>query len=259
MPPTLDRITVYPIKSLDGHDLQMSQVLSSGALAEDRRYALVDGAGKYVNAKNCAAIHNIRARFSDDLKQVTLSSQGQESAFKMASEQELLAAWCSEVLEVKCRLVENVVDGFPDDSISPGPTLVSTASLAAVASWFEGLDLAEARRRFRFNLEVASVPAFWEDELVSELQQVRRFRVGEFVWQGQGICRRCVVPTRGSRNGVVSVGFARDFSRRRQETLPAWAPASRFDHFYRLGVNTGLETGGHGHSLRRGDAIERID
>ena len=32
--------------------------------------------------------------------------------------------------------------------------------------------------------------------------------------------------------------FARQLARHRQERLPAWAPAARFDHYYRLALNT---------------------
>ncbi len=260
--PKLRRITVYPIKSLDGHDLSESTVLPNGALADDRRYALVDGWGKYINGKTCPAIHGIRATFSEDVQNVTLSCEGQQKSFAMAAEQAGLAAWCGEVLGMKCRLIENAAGGYPDDCDSPGPTLISTASLETVTSWFEGLDLAEARRRFRFNLELADAPAFWEDGLVPEQHQVRRFRLGDLVWQGHGICMRCVVPTRDSNDGAVTASFARDFTRHREETLPSWSPVGRFDHFYRLGVNTRLDSDVNaedtGNVLRVGDSIELI-
>jgi len=260
--PSLARITVFPIKSLDGHELSECQVLSSGALAGDRRYALVDGWGKFVNGKSCSAIHKIRASFSDELQNVTLSSGGQQETFDLATEQEALAAWCSVVLGKKCRLIENSDVGFPDDCDSPGPTVVSTATLETVANWFEGLDLPEVRRRFRFNLEFSEAPAFWEDGLVPEEytkeHKVLRFRLGDLIWQGHGVCQRCVVPTRDSSNGKVTAGFARNFTQRREETLPNWAPAERFDHFYRLGVNTRLDSEDHGNVLRVGDSIELI-
>ena len=256
--PKLDRITVYPIKSFDGHDLAENTVLSSGALAEDRRYALVDGWGKYISGKSCAAIHHIRATFSDDIQEVTLSCQGQQKSFSIANEQEALAAWCGEILGKKCRLTENNAGGFPDDCEAPGPTLVSTATLEAVASWYEGLDVIEVRRRFRFNLEFAETPAFWEDGLVTAAHKVRRFRLGDLVWQGRGICLRCVVPTRDSGDGTVTASFAREFARRREESLPSWSPRERFDHFYRLGVNTRLDSDDNGSVLHLGDSIEVI-
>ena len=254
--PTLSRITVYPIKALDGHDLPVSEVLPSGALAEDRRFALVDTLGRHVNGKRFAAIHGIRARFSEDLRQVTLSYEQQSKGFEIATERDRLATWCGEVLGINCRLVENTETGFPDDAVSPGPTIISTASLETVTSWFEGLDLAEARRRVRFNLEVSDSPPFWEDRLVPEMQKALRFRIGAIVWQGRGVCARCVVPTRDSADGTVAAGFAREFSRRREENLPDWAPLDRFDHFYRLGVNTVLDSCNNGDCIAVGDAVE---
>ncbi|MGI9429664.1 MAG: MOSC domain-containing protein [Bythopirellula sp.] len=255
---SLSRITVYPIKSLDGHELTSCKVLPNGALAGDRRYALVDAWGKYVNGKNCAAIHGIRSTYCNDLKSVTLAHDLRQETFQLETEQAGIAHWCSEVLEKKCRLIENDDGGYPDDCDSPGPTVVSTATLALVASWFDWLDLDETRRRFRFNLELSEVPAFWEDSLVAEAHQVSRFRLGSLTWQGHGLCQRCVVPTRNSQDGAVAESFARDFVRYREEALPAWAPRERFDHFYRLGVNTRIDLGDQGGTLSVADPVEKI-
>jgi uncharacterized protein YcbX len=38
--PTLDRITLYPVKSLDGVDVEEACVLPSGGLEFDRRWRL---------------------------------------------------------------------------------------------------------------------------------------------------------------------------------------------------------------------------
>ncbi len=256
--PTIDRITVYPIKSFDGHEQTKSEVLANGALANDRRYALVDSWGKYVNGKNCPRIHRIRSIFSDDLTQVTLSCDGRSEQFTLTEHADGLALWFGEILGQKCRLIENQDGGFPDDSESPGPTLVSTATLEAIRGWFDDLDLDEVRRRFRFNFEVANTPAFWEDGLVPETRQLRRFRIGDLVWQGSGICRRCVVPTRDSQDGSVTAVFAKEFVRRREETLPDWAPRDRFDTYYRLGANTRLDSESNAGVVQIGDSVEIV-
>jgi uncharacterized protein YcbX len=52
--------------------------------------------------------------------------------------------------------------GFPDDTDSPGPTLVSEASLDTVAKWF-AFDAEQTRRRFRANITIDGLPAFGED------------------------------------------------------------------------------------------------
>ena len=70
--PTLDRITIYPLKSLDGLDVVESRVLESGALEHDRRWRLVDMDGRVVNAKRSPLIHAIRAEFELAERLVTL-------------------------------------------------------------------------------------------------------------------------------------------------------------------------------------------
>ena len=59
-------------------------------------------------------------------------------------------------------LRENAVEGFPDDTIASGPTVIGAESLATVADWF-GLSPDDARRRFRANLTIEGGGAFWED------------------------------------------------------------------------------------------------
>jgi len=256
--PTLHRITIFPIKAFEGHPLQRAEVLPSGALLGDRRFALQDSSGKFISGKNCESIHRVRAQYADDLESVTLSCAGSEETFALEVGNRSLAVWFAQLLGVSCKLVENTSGGFPDDCDSPGPTLISTGSLAEVARWFPEFDLEEARHRFRMNLEVHSKLPFWEDRLVAAPTAESRFRVGDTVWRGCGICRRCVVPSRNARDGARIANFAREFSRRRAETLPEWSPQERFDHFYRLGVNTALDSLGKRGFLGIGDLVEAI-
>ena len=60
---TLARITIHPVKSLDGLAVSAASVLPSGALAHDRRWQLTDEQGRVVNAKRMALVHAIRAEF----------------------------------------------------------------------------------------------------------------------------------------------------------------------------------------------------
>jgi hypothetical protein len=48
------------------------------------------------------------------------------------------------------------------------------------------------------------------------------------------------VPSRWSLTGEVGpvAAFAKRFAEQRQRNLPPWANSSRFDHYYRLAVNT---------------------
>ena len=187
--PTLDRITIYPVKSLDGVDVTEARVLPSGALEHDRRWQLTDIDGRVLNAKRSPLFHAIRAEFDLDARLVTLAIDplaiqaraipGVERLASLAADTFPLVpgpdgpcGWLAEVLcagEARSSgvlLLERADGGFPDDREAQGPTLVSTASLEKVARWF-GFDLAESRRRFRANLEIGGCDAFWEDTLAS--------------------------------------------------------------------------------------------
>jgi uncharacterized protein YcbX len=252
--PILRRITVFPIKALDGREVSEVAVLRNGALANDRRWAIVDAQGRYVNGKRTPAVHAVRATY-DDLTKVTLSSPRGTSTFALPAEANAAAAWLSGQLALKCRLIENAHGGFPDDGNAPGPTIISTASLELAANWFEGVDLPEMRRRIRANLEIEAPAPFWEDQLADDGGQPRRFSMGAVVYRGRTICARCVVPTRHSLTGEVLPGFTQHFTSRRQRELPSWSPAEQFDHYFRLAINTSAEWVEEGAVLRVGDEL----
>jgi uncharacterized protein len=257
--PTLTQIVIYPIKSLDGKIVDRSKISAGGTLEFDRRWSIVDDQGKVVNAKRTAKIHQIRSQF--DLIQpenrllINLQTANNPNTytFCLTTELNLLARWLSEFFGFSVSLIENTFTGFPDDPAAYGPTIVSTATLAAVCEWFPRLDLAEARRRFRTNLEVSNVPAFWEDQLFSTPGEVVDFQVGNVQFHGINPCQRCIVPTRNSLTGDVTAKFQQMFSHQRQQTLPSEVNIARFNHFYRLAVNTQIPLFEAGKFLNTGD------
>lgn len=252
MTAVLGRITIYPIKSLDGIDVESVAVLPNGALEHDRRFALVDADGRYVNGKRKAVVHRIRAAY--DLARMTVRFNN-ESELSLCDQQREISNWLSSALGIACGLAEHTAGGFPDDTNAPGPTLVSSATLEEVARWFPGLMLDETRGRFRANLEVAGVEPFWEDRLVGPAETKVRFQIGAVRWLGVNPCQRCVVPTRDSTSGEIVPGFQKAFAVERENRLPAWAPRDRFNHFYRLAVNTQLASGQSSTRLHVGESV----
>ncbi|MEE3717119.1 MOSC N-terminal beta barrel domain-containing protein [Tumidithrix elongata RA019] len=257
--PKLDRVSIYPIKSLDGLVVSQAEVLSSGALRGDREFAIVDAQGNFVNAKRNPSVHLLRARFDLVQRFVYLNHQNSdcpEVCFHLDERREAIAAWLSEFFGMTVQIVQNLEMGFPDDPKSPGPTVVSTASLQAVADWFPELTLDQTRLRFRTNLEFGDVPAFWEDRLFSTEGNVVKFQIGNVRIHGINPCQRCPVPTRDPLTGEVYANFQKIFVSQRRETLPTEVERSRFNHFYRLTVNTQIPASEAGKILRVGDAIE---
>lgn len=258
----LARITIYPIKSLDGLDVQRAAVLRSGVLEHDRQFALLGEGGQFVNGKRLAAAHRLRTSVDLAERSATLSFDGPPSGlsarrFHLDADRAELETWLRNQLGLNeaVRLVENAETGFPDDVEASGPTIVSSATLETVAGWFPGLAVGEVRRRFRANLEIGGVEPFWEDRLYAEADQVVRFELGEATLEGVNPCQRCVVPSRDSLTGEVTPQFAKQFSTRRQGGLPAWANASRFDHYYRLAVNTRPAEGNDRRRIQVGEPI----
>ena len=87
-------------------------------------------------------------------------------------------------------------------------------------------------------IEIGGVEPFWEDRLVGPASEPVAFRIGESAWLGVNPCQRCVVPTRDSATGDAIPSFQKTFALAREKQLPTWAPRDRFNHFYRLAVNT---------------------
>ena len=292
--PTLDRITIYPVKSLDGLDVAEARVLPSGGLENDRRWQLTDLEGRVLNAKRSPLFHAIRAEFDlggagglpssagnvihlaiDPAAVVARAIPGIErlaslvpESFPLVPGPEGPCGWLSEAFGISVLLLERADGGFPDDRDAPGPVVISTASLEAVAGWFR-FDVDECRRRFRANLEIGDCPAFWEDALASparpELQpslteldpgvpadpyadlpppEPRAFSIGEVRLRATNVCRRCVVPSRDSRTGFVTEQFREVFEIWRGKTVPVGVDVSAWTHLYRLAVNTRSENRG---------------
>jgi uncharacterized protein YcbX len=229
-----------------------ARVLPSGALEQDRRFALVDRDGNVITAKRSPLIHRIRSNF--DLKARTISLEVDEAGkrFHLDHDRQALEEWFSQYFSLPVKLIENAENGFPDDVESPGPTIISTATLKTVAGWF-GLPLDEIRRRFRANLVVEGVEPLWEDSLYAEAGAGIRFQIGVVKLIGTNPCQRCVVPSRDSGTGEVMPGFAKTFASKRERILPTWADKSRFDHYYRLATNTRAEVSG---ILQVGDEVQ---
>jgi uncharacterized protein len=258
--PYLDKIYIYPIKSLDRSQLSKVEVLPSGALKGDRTYAMIDSLGKFVNAKRYPQIHLLRSQFdmNTQIVQIKTQNQGQDSSYNFdlscSSGCQDFERWMSEFFGFKVALRQNLEMGFPDDTDSPAPTIVTTATLQTMQSWYPDLSLEEVRLRFRTNLEISGMEAFGEDRLFAVKDEPIKFQIGNVEFLGINPCARCVVPTRNPQTGEVYPNFQKIFIKNRQEFLSTWAERSQFNHFYRLTVNTRISQLGDG-ILRQGDRL----
>lgn len=237
--PYVSKLFIYPIKSLDRVEVETVTILKSGALKNDRTLAIFDSSGKFVNGKRNQKVHAIRSKFDRKTNTISLSLPEKPiNQFKLDREQNKIENWLSEYFGFPVKIEQNLERGFPDDTISPGATIISTATLELIASWYRDLEAEEVRKRFRANIEISGVPAFWEDRLFTTSEDTVSFQIGDVQMIGVNPCQRCVVITRDSQTGEAYPNFQKTFITKRKETLPQWTEKSRFNHFYRLAINT---------------------
>lgn len=270
--PTLSHIWIYPIKSLDPVALDRVGITAAGSLQNDRRWAIVNAQGQWINGKRDPRIHHLRAHFTLEAETiVAVTLHGPEhppATFNMdrnmdGNQQEQghndrreLEKWLSHYFQEPVFLRENQDQGFPDDLKASGPTIVSEATLETVSQWFPGMTLAETRLRFRANLELSAVPPFWEDQLFGIKGNDRPFSLGSVTFLGVNPCLRCVVPTRNPQSGAVSPQFVSHFIEQRRKHLPPWVEdPTHFENPYRLTVNTRIAEQSKGHCLSLGDPL----
>ncbi|MCY7331971.1 MAG: MOSC N-terminal beta barrel domain-containing protein [Pseudanabaena sp. CAN_BIN31] len=253
----LSKILIFPVKSLDSIALNQVQISSGGALIGDREFAIFDKNGKYINAKRNPKIHLIRANYELGDRLVHLQIQDHQDIFTFHLDQDRtsLTNWLSKFFNQPLELRQNVNNGFPDDPEAWGATIISESSLETVQSWYASsqFSIEQIRRRFRTNLEISDTEAFWEDHLFAKSGETVPFQIGDVQFLGTNPCQRCPVPTRDPFTGEVDSEFQKIFSKQREETLPINVERSRFNHFYRLALNTRIPLTEAGKVLKLGD------
>jgi uncharacterized protein YcbX len=209
----LSGLSIYPLKSACGISLKTSVVDRFG-LAQDRRWMLVDEQGDFLSQRRLPRLCLIRAELNVDgislaaanmpalvLRTQDLSQTCRVSVWgdicQVLDAGEEAAAWCSDFLGQRCRLVY-----FPDDvdrqidtafarkgeftAFSDGfpLLLISEASLDALNQRLQqpvGMD------RFRPNLVVSGCDAFAEDDW-------KLIRIGQLELRIVKPCSRCIMP-----------------------------------------------------------------
>ncbi len=210
-------LTIYPVKSCAGIVQKSSEVDRFG-LKHDRRWMLVDEAGRFLTQRQFACMAHIRVGLLDDGLEVIVRGQQhtvniphiiennraaevrvwQDNCQALVVDQPALNGAISEFLGRPCQLVYmpescnrqvdvryarryhpvSFADGFP-------LLLTTTASHDQLVQWlgFEiGMD------RFRPNLVIENDQPFEEDRW-------RRIRVGAVEFDVVKPCSRCVIPT----------------------------------------------------------------
>jgi hypothetical protein len=262
--PRIERLRIYPVKALDAHPVDEMQITDAGTPAGDREYAMCDPAvdrfddpetitRHAFNGKQTDRVHSLDTAFDPGTRTLTVESPDRDAvAFDLPADTSEASAWLGDYLGMAVDLRHRSPPGFVDRP-GLGPSVVSTATLETVASWFDGMTVESARRRMRANVEVGGVPPFWEDRFVGP--DAPTFAAGGVEFVGAEPCARCVVPRRDPETGDPVPEFERRFVRRREETFPDWADEAAFPHYYTLMLITRVPDHARATTIRVGDEI----
>lgn len=214
--PTLSTISIYPIKSMRGFDVNSASVERMG-LENDRRFMAVDPDGMFLTQRDHARMALITPTLKDEM--LNLSAAGmddltipvcrmgkrinveiwQSSGVESIDQGDLAAEWLSAFLKMPARLVrmaENYQRKVSADyAVSPSDQVGFADGFPILIISQESLDDLNRRmeksipmNRFRPNLVVRGCEPFAEDGW-------RRIRVGEVEMALVKPCARCNVPT----------------------------------------------------------------
>ncbi|MEO7769196.1 MAG: MOSC N-terminal beta barrel domain-containing protein [Ferruginibacter sp.] len=255
--PTVSRITIYPVKSLDGVSLQESLVGEGGCLLHDREYAIADLDGNLITGKRNPLIHFLRSTidFENDLISFRQQEETTWHSFHIQKETQAIDFYLSEFFGIPSKLLQNKYGRFLDIPDISGITILSTASLRTVAHWFDDMNLEETRRRFRATIEIEGVPPFWEDQLFSKKDTTIEYTIGEVTLFGISPRARCIVPTRNPETGEGIHSFPKTFAGHRAASLPIWSNLKEFGHYYHLSVDCYIPPGEIGKYIRVGNEV----
>lgn len=254
---SVERLRVFPVKGLDGIDLETVGILDGGTLQHDREFALFDDEGDVINGKRTPRVHDLATDFEPDTGVLRVEPpDGETRRFDLEADRERAELWFGKFFDGELTLRRDASLGFVDRR-EMGPSVISTATLETVASWFDDMTVDGARRRLRANIEVSGVPAFWEDRFVGK--RAPAFEIDDVHFEGVTPCGRCIVPQRDPDTGEPIPEFQERFVQKRRETFPEWADDDAFDHDYTLMVITRVSEADRGRTLGVGDDVAVIE
>jgi uncharacterized protein YcbX len=267
----IERLRLYPVKGLDGVGVETARLTAAGTLAGDREFAMCDPEAGGIetgaemrtlayNGKQTDRVHDVRTAFDPETGVLTVEPKtgGDRRTFDLSTDdgRAEASAWFGDFVGDPVDLRRREPPAFVDRP-DAGPSVISTATLAEVASWFEDVTVADARRRLRANVEVSGVPSFWEDRFVGA--DAPGFVVGGSAdaveFEGAEPCARCVVPSRDPETGDPSPAFRERFVERRKATFPEWADRDAFPHLYTVMLISRVPEASRDRSISVGDAV----
>ncbi len=259
--PTISKLRVYPIKSLGFVETGEAEI-GYHSLKSDRQFAMVDKDGRFINGKRNHKVNQLETVY--DLQQGTVTfkekANGNSEVFELRQDNNLLDEYLSSFFETPLHLLENQQGKFMDIPTQSSVTIVSKASLEYLQQNMDRHSLESMRLRFRTNIEISGVDAFWEEQLYHQPGIGMRIRVGDVDMIGISPRARCNVPPQSPDTGDMDYYFVKHMIAARKQHVATEQKILQYGkaHYF-LCVNVYVPQSEIGKIIRLDDGIEILE
>ena len=259
MVPTISRIRIYPIKSLDPVELTQAEI-GVHSLLHDREFAMLAQDGRFVNGKRTGRVNELKASYDLEKYLVTLMLRtGSEArTFHLLDDTKDIETYLTDFFKLPITFLRNAQGELMDIPNASSVTILSDASLKSLQRALPAHDLDDLRLRFRLSLEISGVDLFWEDQLFGEPGTGVEFLVGEVKMIGISPRARCNVPPRDPHTGITDKTFIKAMMNNRASSLSSASKLLQYGGYYQLSVDTHIPESEKGKILKVGDEIKII-
>lgn len=255
--PHISGIRLYPVKALDPVELMEAEVGIHG-LKYDRSFAMLADDGRLINGKRTGLVNSLKAEYDLEQSLISLSKRGksEKESFELREGNRELEAYLAAHFGMKVSLVHDVQGGLQDVPKRGSVSIVTEATLRSLQEDLKMEDLENLRLRFRTNIEISGVEAYWEDRLFNTPGKGVRFTIGDV--EMVGICPRvrCNVPPRDPFTGETDKAFAKTMMASRAKHLPSDSHLYEYGNSYHLCVDTYISPQEKGKMIRLGDEVK---
>lgn len=255
--PILSGIRIYPIKSLDPVVLDEAEI-GVHSLKYDRAFAMLGADGRYINGKRTGRVNQLKAEYDLPNGNIILSTRGhaEKHRFKLEEGNAELIEYLSDFFEMPVILVHRNRGELMDVPNRSSVTVVSRASIESLQNDLPNHSKEDLRLRFRPNIEISGVEAFWEEQLFRPSGEGIRFTIGNVEMVGMSPRARCNVPPRNPLTGETDKQFIKAMLASRAKSLPHDSFLPQYDNLYHFTVDTHLPEDQIGKVMKIGDSVK---
>ncbi len=258
--PTISKLRIYPIKSLGHLELTEAEI-GTFSFTNDRIFAMIDAQGAVMNGKRDWRVNLLQTEYKLTEGTVILSKKGgnDKIEFELKANNPKLNEYLSECFDTELTLIENTEGQLMDIPKASSITVVSQASLEALQKDMHQFTLENIRSRFRSNIELSGVDAYWEEALYNEPGYGIRFEIGDVTMIGISPRARCNVPPQDPLTGEMDHNFVKHMIASREKDKYATAKLMMYGKAaYFLAINVFVPASEAGKTIRVGDKIDII-